>query len=76
MAGERTDAIAQIVEQFEPDEAFHQVADERWAKIVANGKTVPWEDTKAWLEARSRGERPHKPSTNVRRQPATLPPLP
>jgi predicted transcriptional regulator len=55
------DAIAQTVEQVEQDEAFHRVADERWARILARGKTVPWEDAKAWLEARSRGKHPRKP---------------
>jgi predicted transcriptional regulator len=55
------DAIARTVEQAELDEAFHRVADERWAKVLASGKTVPWDEAKAWLEARSRGERPHEP---------------
>jgi predicted transcriptional regulator len=55
------DAIAQTVEQAELDEAFNRVADARWAKVLATGKTVPWDDAKAWLEARSRGERPRKP---------------
>jgi predicted transcriptional regulator len=55
------EAIAQTVEQAELDEAFHRVADERWAKVLASGKTVPWDEAKAWLEARSRGERPRKP---------------
>src|SRR5271157_4241029 len=55
------DAIAQTVEQVELDEAFHRVADERWATVLATGKTVPWDDAKAWLEARSRGERRRKP---------------
>ena len=55
------DAIAQTVEQVEVDEAFHRVADQRWAKVLASGKTVPWDDAKAYLEARARGERPRKP---------------
>jgi predicted transcriptional regulator len=55
------DAIAQTVERAELDEEFHRVADSRWAKILATGKTVPWDDAKAWLEARSRGEPPRKP---------------
>ena len=55
------DAIAQTVEQVELDEAFHRVADERWSTILATGKTVQWDDAKAWLEARSRGERARKP---------------
>ncbi len=55
------DAIARRVEQVELDDAFHRVADGRWAKILATGKTVPWDEAKAWLEARSRGERSRKP---------------
>jgi predicted transcriptional regulator len=55
------DAIAGTVEQVEQDEAVHRVADARWAKVLATGKTVPWDDAKAWIEARLRGERPRKP---------------
>ncbi len=55
------DAIARTVEQAEQDEAFHRLADARWARILATGKTMPWDDAKAWLEARSRGKRPRKP---------------
>jgi len=55
------DAITQTVEQAEVDEEFHRVADERWGKVLATGKTVPWNDAKAYLEARARGERPRKP---------------
>jgi len=55
------DAIAQTVEQAELDEAFHHVADERWAKLRTTGKTVSWDAVKDWLEARSRGESPRKP---------------
>jgi len=55
------DAIAQTVEQVELDDDFHRVADERWAKVLATGKTVPWGEAKAYLEARSRGERQRKP---------------
>lgn len=61
------DAIAETVEQAELDEAFHNLADTRWANIVATGKTVPWDEAKAWLEARARGERARKP---VARKPA------
>ncbi|MDR7380204.1 putative transcriptional regulator [Rhodoferax ferrireducens] len=56
------DAIAQTVEQVELDNAFHAVAEERWAKIRATGKTVPWDDAKAYLAARAAGERPAKPA--------------
>jgi predicted transcriptional regulator len=61
------DAIAQTVEQAEVDDAFHRVADERWAHILETGQTVPWNDAKSWLEARSRGERPRKPEARTPR---------
>lgn len=54
------DAIAQTVEQVELDDEFPRVADGRWAKILATGKSVPWDDAKAYLDARSRGQRPRK----------------
>ncbi len=55
------DAIAQTVEQVELDEAFHHIADQRWANVLANGKTVPWDDAKTYLKARASGERPRTP---------------
>jgi predicted transcriptional regulator len=57
------DAIAQTVAQVELDNAFHDVADARWANILATGKTVAWSDAKAYLAARANGERPRKPTT-------------
>lgn len=56
------DAIAQTVEQAELEEEFHRIADERWAKVLDTGKTVPWDEAKAYLEARARGERARKPT--------------
>jgi predicted transcriptional regulator len=55
------DAIAQTVEQAELDQDFHKIADQRWAKIMATGKTIPWDDAKAYLEARTQGKRVRKP---------------
>lgn len=49
------DAISQTVEQVELDNAFNAVADQRWANIQASGKTVPWDDAKAYLAARANG---------------------
>lgn len=56
------DAIAQTVEQVELDNAFNAVADQRWANIQASGKTVPWDDAKAYLAARANGEPARKPT--------------
>jgi predicted transcriptional regulator len=56
------DAIAHTVEQSELEDEFHRIADERWAKVRASGKTVPWDDARAYLEARARGKHVGKPS--------------
>ncbi len=56
------DAISQTVEQVELDNAFNAVADQRWATIQASGKTVPWDDAKAYLTARANGEPTRKPA--------------
>jgi predicted transcriptional regulator len=55
------DSISKTVEQAELDEAFHRVADERFAKVMAGGKTVGWDDARRYLEARARGLRARKP---------------
>jgi len=55
------DAISQTVEQVELSDDFHRVADERWENILATGKTIPWDEMRAYLAARTRGERPRKP---------------
>lgn len=59
------DALAQKVEQVEQDNAFHALADERWARIRATGKTVAWDDARAYLAARANGEKPRKPAAKA-----------
>ncbi|RYF46628.1 MAG: DUF1778 domain-containing protein [Comamonadaceae bacterium] len=59
------EALAQKVEQVEQDNAFHALADERWARIRATGKTVAWDDAKAYLTARAQGEQPRKPGAKA-----------
>jgi predicted transcriptional regulator len=56
------DAISQTVEQVEQDNTFNAVADQRWAAIQAGGKTVAWDDAKAYLAARANGKPTRKPS--------------
>jgi predicted transcriptional regulator len=55
------DAITQTVEQAEQNDEFHRVADGSWAKILATGKTVSWDETRSYLIARARGETPCRP---------------
>ena len=59
------DAVAQKVEQVEQDNAFHALADERWLRIRTGGKTVAWDDAKAYLAARTSGERPRQPAAKA-----------
>jgi uncharacterized protein (DUF1778 family) len=56
------DAIAQTVEQVEIDAQFDRLAEERWARVLATGNTVPWEAAKAYLQARARGEKARRPA--------------
>ena len=56
------------MEQAELDQEFHRIADERWAKVLATGKTVPWDGAEAYLTARARGERPRKPAARKLRR--------
>lgn len=56
------DAIAQTVEQVEIDAEFDRLADERWARVLATGKTVPWDDARMYLEARARGDKSRRPA--------------
>ena len=55
------DAIAESVDKAELEEAFHRVADERWARLLTSGKTVPSSAVRGYLEARARGESPARP---------------
>jgi len=56
------EANVQTVEQAELDEAFHRVAEERWTQVLNTGKTVAWDDVKAYVKARARGERACRPA--------------
>jgi len=60
------DAIAEVVTQAEVDDAFHRLGEERWAHLLETGRTVAWDDAKAWLDARSRGQ--HQPKPVARRR--------
>jgi predicted transcriptional regulator len=55
------DAIAESVDKAELEEAFHRVADERWARLLTSGRTVPSSAVRGYLEARARGESPTRP---------------
>ena len=56
------DALAQTVDQLETDEEFNRLADQRWASVLASGKTVSWDEARVYLEARARGDKVRKPA--------------
>ena len=56
------DALAQTVDQLETDEEFNRLADQRWARVWASGKTVSWDEARVYLEARARGDNIRKPA--------------
>jgi predicted transcriptional regulator len=56
------EAIAEKVAREEMRADFDAVADERFAKLVASGNAVPWQDMRAYLEARLAGETLERPA--------------
>ncbi len=49
------EAIAEKAEQEERHAGFDAEAEERYARIVASGKTIPWQEMRGYLEARIAG---------------------
>ena len=58
------DTMAEAVERLEQETDFHNLADARWADLLATGETIPWDQAKAWIQARAKGERPQRPSSH------------
>ena len=56
------DAVAQTVEQIEAEDELHRLVDQRWAKLLESGNSVPWNEAREYLIARTRGEAPAKPA--------------
>jgi predicted transcriptional regulator len=59
--GFMVDAIAQVTENAERNDEFHQVAGQRWEKFLATGESIPWGEARAYLEARARGAELQRP---------------
>ena len=57
------EAIAVTVEQNEVDDEFQRVAEQRWAKVLATGNTISFDDAKAHLLARAQGSKATRPAT-------------
>jgi predicted transcriptional regulator len=48
-------AIADKTAQEERRADFHAEAEQRFARIASTGKTIPWSEMRAYLEARAAG---------------------
>lgn len=55
------DAIAQAADDAERRSAFEVAVDQRFAKILATGKTIPWIDMQKYLKARVAGKSATRP---------------
>ena len=55
------EAIAEKAEQEERRGEFQNTAEQRYAEIVASGKTVPWTEMRRYLERRLTGKKIVRP---------------
>ena len=55
------EAIAEKTDQEERRADFNNVAEKRYADIVASGKTIPWNEMRSYLEARLAGKKAKRP---------------
>lgn len=55
------EAIAEKAEQEESRADFHDVAQRRYAEIVATGRAIPWSEMRRYLEDRIAGKNPARP---------------
>jgi predicted transcriptional regulator len=56
------DAIAEKAANEERRADFDAQAEERYAKVVATGMTIPWNDMRAYLEKRIAGKSAKRPT--------------
>ena len=56
------EAIAEKAELEERRANFDRVAEERFARVVATGKTIPWNEMRGYLEDRLAGKPAKRPA--------------
>ena len=56
------DAIPEKADQEERRADFNQVAEDRYARIVASGKAIPWNEMRGYLEDRLAGRKARRPA--------------
>lgn len=59
------EAIAEKAEQEERRGEFLDTAGQRYAGIVASGKTVPWSEMRRYLERRTAGKKSARPKART-----------
>lgn len=57
------EAISEKAEQEERRADFNQAAEDRYARIVAAGKTIPWSEIRDFLENRLSGKAAKRPAS-------------
>lgn len=55
------DAIAEKAEQEDMRAAFDAEAEDRYTRMVATGKTIPWQEMRSYLEERLTGKEVKRP---------------
>jgi len=56
------DAIAASTDLEEQRRDLEEVAERRYAKLVASGRSVPWREMRRYLEARAAGVKAKRPA--------------
>ena len=56
------EAIAEKTDEAEMRGDFHDVAEKRYAEIVASGKTISWSELRTYLENRLAGRTARRPA--------------
>lgn len=55
------EAIAEKTNLAASQAEFHAVADQRYAEFLESGKSIPWEEARAWLKGRVAGQAMKRP---------------
>ena len=55
------EAIAEKADSAERQADFHALADQRYAKFLESGKTIPWEEARTYLKDRLAGKAVKRP---------------
>jgi predicted transcriptional regulator len=56
------EAIAEKADDDERRGDFHEVAEKRYAGLLASGKAIPWSEMRTYLENRLAGKKPRRPT--------------